>query len=178
MWSLPRRLGRCRLGRFGPYSQWILSQNSAGGCLRRRKPNDFLPFLSGCQQSRGFHGGFDGPLERLPRGQENSPDSMSGLLLGFFVVGAGGFEPPTPCTPCRCATGLRYAPRVLSIPPPWPGYKALYRCRQGLSVLPAAQDDLRGAMSPLPLPLPLPRKRGRGRWVSIEAYPARSERNG
>ncbi len=28
------------------------------------------------------------------------------------LVGAGGFEPPTPCTPCKCATGLRYAPNM------------------------------------------------------------------
>ena len=26
------------------------------------------------------------------------------------LVGERGLEPPTPCTPCRCATGLRYAP--------------------------------------------------------------------
>ncbi len=26
------------------------------------------------------------------------------------MVGAKGFEPSTPCTPCRCATRLRYAP--------------------------------------------------------------------
>ena len=26
------------------------------------------------------------------------------------VVGARGFEPPTPDTPCQCATRLRYAP--------------------------------------------------------------------
>ena len=26
------------------------------------------------------------------------------------LVGAKGFEPSTPCTPCRCATRLRYAP--------------------------------------------------------------------
>ncbi len=26
------------------------------------------------------------------------------------MVGARGFEPPTTCTPCRCATRLRYAP--------------------------------------------------------------------
>ena len=26
------------------------------------------------------------------------------------LVGARGFEPPTTCTPCRCATRLRYAP--------------------------------------------------------------------
>jgi hypothetical protein len=28
------------------------------------------------------------------------------------MVGARGFEPPTLCTPCRCATRLRYAPRM------------------------------------------------------------------
>src|SRR5215213_5136507 len=27
------------------------------------------------------------------------------------MVGARGFEPPTLCTPCRCATRLRYAPK-------------------------------------------------------------------
>ena len=26
------------------------------------------------------------------------------------MVGAARFELATPCTPCRCATGLRYAP--------------------------------------------------------------------
>jgi hypothetical protein len=31
------------------------------------------------------------------------------------LVGAGGFEPPTPCTPCKCATGLRYAPTLAGI---------------------------------------------------------------
>ena len=31
----------------------------------------------------------------------------AGLLL---VVGARGFEPPTPCSQSRCATGLRHAP--------------------------------------------------------------------
>src|SRR5438874_10630853 len=31
------------------------------------------------------------------------------------MVGAKGFEPSTPCTPCRCATRLRYAPTELRI---------------------------------------------------------------
>src|SRR5262249_12683622 len=30
------------------------------------------------------------------------------------LVGATGFEPATPCTPCRCATKLRYAPTEAS----------------------------------------------------------------
>src|SRR5690349_5250125 len=28
----------------------------------------------------------------------------------LIMVGARGFEPPAPCTPCRCATRLRHAP--------------------------------------------------------------------
>lgn len=28
------------------------------------------------------------------------------------LVGARGFEPPTTCTPCMCATRLRYAPTL------------------------------------------------------------------
>jgi hypothetical protein len=28
-------------------------------------------------------------------------------------VGTTGFEPATPCTPCKCATGLRYVPREI-----------------------------------------------------------------
>ena len=31
------------------------------------------------------------------------------VLIGR-VVGAAGFELATPCTPCKCATRLRYAP--------------------------------------------------------------------
>jgi hypothetical protein len=34
-----------------------------------------------------------------------------------LMVGAKGFEPSTPCTPCRCATRLRYAPTELAIIP-------------------------------------------------------------
>ena len=34
----------------------------------------------------------------------------AGIDRRLFKVGAGGFEPPTPCTPCKCASGLRYAP--------------------------------------------------------------------
>jgi hypothetical protein len=34
------------------------------------------------------------------------------------MVGARGFEPPTPDTPCQCATRLRYAPiKILQIIP-------------------------------------------------------------
>ena len=28
----------------------------------------------------------------------------------YYLVGAAGFELATPCTPCKCATRLRYAP--------------------------------------------------------------------
>ncbi len=30
--------------------------------------------------------------------------------VGYGVVGARGFEPPTPASRTQCATGLRYAP--------------------------------------------------------------------
>jgi|GEM_PF-4779063 hypothetical protein len=33
--------------------------------------------------------------------------ALSAMLC---FVGAAGFEPATPCTPSKCATGLRYAP--------------------------------------------------------------------
>ena len=37
----------------------------------------------------------------------------SGLIhLAWIVVGAVRFELTTPCTPCRCAPGLRHAPTV------------------------------------------------------------------
>ena len=35
-------------------------------------------------------------------------NECSGMLRK--MVGARGFEPPTPDTPCQCATRLRYAP--------------------------------------------------------------------
>ena len=31
-------------------------------------------------------------------------------LFFLDLVGAAGFELATPCTPCKCATRLRYAP--------------------------------------------------------------------
>jgi hypothetical protein len=35
--------------------------------------------------------------------------SQGSLFLVF--VGTAGFEPTTPCTPCKCATGLRHVPK-------------------------------------------------------------------
>jgi hypothetical protein len=32
------------------------------------------------------------------------------LRVGLFLVGMARFELTTPCTPCKCATGLRYIP--------------------------------------------------------------------
>ena len=31
-------------------------------------------------------------------------------LKAVYLVGETGIEPATPCTPCRCATKLRYSP--------------------------------------------------------------------
>src|ERR1700730_9631554 len=40
---------------------------------------------------------------------------MSILILnGQAMVGAGGFEPPTPCSQSRCATRLRYTPTSIA----------------------------------------------------------------
>ena len=36
------------------------------------------------------------------------------------LVGARGFEPPTPASRTRCATGLRYAPKIYSSLAPYP----------------------------------------------------------
>src|SRR5437763_5530979 len=48
------------------------------------------------------------------------PSKCGAFVFGFgkrlsimFMVGARGFEPPTPCAQGRCATRLRYAPTVL-----------------------------------------------------------------
>jgi hypothetical protein len=35
------------------------------------------------------------------------------VLNGFVMVGAKGFEPPTPWSQTRCATRLRYAPTMV-----------------------------------------------------------------
>ena len=38
-------------------------------------------------------------------------------LKPFELVGVQGFEPWTPCSQSRCATGLRYTPKTEIIPP-------------------------------------------------------------
>ena len=35
--------------------------------------------------------------------------------VSTFSVGAPGFEPGTPCSQSRCATGLRYAPKIPAV---------------------------------------------------------------
>src|SRR5580704_13940910 len=40
-------------------------------------------------------------------------------VLPDLCVGTTGFEPATPCTPCKCATGLRYVPNVLILLNQW-----------------------------------------------------------
>ena len=51
-----------------------------------------------------FYGGFEGfkGLNYL-------------ILLVLFVVGARGFEPPTPWSQTRCAARLRYAPTITEL---------------------------------------------------------------
>ena len=52
-------------------------------------------------------------IDRLPRDTDRTLADRSGVhpSLGE-MVGARGFEPPTPCTQNRCATRLRHAPTV------------------------------------------------------------------
>ncbi len=37
---------------------------------------------------------------------------LQGLVFDAELVGTAGFEPATPCTPSKCATGLRYVPNL------------------------------------------------------------------
>src|SRR5690242_5088636 len=37
-------------------------------------------------------------------------NGSSRFARGKGMVGTGGFEPPTPCTPSKCATRLRHVP--------------------------------------------------------------------
>ena len=43
------------------------------------------------------------------------PRAGRGIEVRFSMVGATGFEPATPCTPCKCATRLRHAPTEASV---------------------------------------------------------------
>jgi hypothetical protein len=45
---------------------------------------------------------------------KNEPKQERGAEAPLSSVGVTGFEPATPCTPCKCATGLRYTPKELS----------------------------------------------------------------
>src|SRR5689334_8294540 len=40
---------------------------------------------------------------------QNKKPTNAKAMVG--EVGTTGFEPATPCTPCKCATGLRYVPK-------------------------------------------------------------------
>ena len=43
-----------------------------------------------------------------------SKNKPSGLTEGFVFVGTTRFELATPCTPYKCATGLRHVPNTYS----------------------------------------------------------------
>ena len=48
-------------------------------------------------------------IRAFPRSRRSSDKNLVEKL-----VGAGGFEPPTPCSQSRCATRLRYAPTSIA----------------------------------------------------------------
>src|SRR5574341_1945184 len=53
--------------------------------------------------------GATGPRDSL-LGMTRMNDAEGGGTRQLGLVGARGFEPPTPASRTRCATGLRYAP--------------------------------------------------------------------
>ena len=46
------------------------------------------------------------------RAQLNRMKKAASVEMAFKPVGVTGLEPATPCTPCKCATGLRYTPKL------------------------------------------------------------------
>src|ERR1700722_18349523 len=46
----------------------------------------------------------------LPAAKKTKPAAFA---AGFLSVGTTRFELATPCTPCKCATGLRYVPKSI-----------------------------------------------------------------
>ena len=50
------------------------------------------------------------PPKSKRRDKKQKSHSEEWLKCLFLLVGAAGFELATPCTPCKCATRLRYAP--------------------------------------------------------------------
>ena len=45
---------------------------------------------------------------------QNKKPTNAKAMVG--EVGTTGFEPATPCTPCKCATGLRHHPLMPGVP--------------------------------------------------------------
>ena len=58
------------------------------------------------------HSGMKCYPESYPENKK-AGDGVSGFQCMSLIclVGETGFEPATPCTPCRCATRLRYTPK-------------------------------------------------------------------
>ena len=44
--------------------------------------------------------------------KQNAQQRLLPLLSISVSIGQAGFEPTTPCTPCKCATRLRYCPLI------------------------------------------------------------------
>lgn len=61
---------------------------------------------------------FSTPAERAAAGVLCTEVPKRCLAAYFIVVGARGFEPPTPWSRTRCATRLRYAPNKLGLSSP------------------------------------------------------------
>lgn len=77
----------------------------------------FFPNSSAFTQAREYKEPDHRDAEKTMNGRPiifNMPESKNRRKLfnlqRLKVVGLTGFEPATPCTPCRCATRLRYNP--------------------------------------------------------------------
>ena len=51
------------------------------------------------------------PLRRTNVLHAPKQTKPAAITAGFLFVGTTRFELATPCTPCKCATGLRYVPK-------------------------------------------------------------------
>ena len=101
--------------------------------LKSRKPHRYRRYIDTYRVSESTLIGLEvrcsvllsygrvGTLVRVPGAGEGNRTPIASLEgwsstielhphAGLMVVGARGFEPPTPCSQSRCATGLRHAP--------------------------------------------------------------------
>ena len=100
--GFPQRAGTRRFGRPAPWRGCA----PGAACGVGTSASTACKLVAGRRQRRSK------PTERGMSGTGIRPLTRSVLVpwISMRMVGARGFEPPTPSTPLRCATRLRYAP--------------------------------------------------------------------